>query len=98
MKLEQKIPYTKINSKWIQDLKVRPDTVKLLEENMCSILFNRNHSNIFYSSLKVHKIKAKNIQMGLKINSKAFAQQRKPLTKRKDSLLNDRKYLQRYDQ
>ena len=53
-------PYTKINSKWIKDLNVRPETIKLLEQNIGKTLSNVNHSRILYDPPpRVMEIKAK---------------------------------------
>ena len=61
MKLEHFLtPYTKINSKWVKDLNVRPETINLLEENIGKTLSDMNHSKILYDpSPRVMKIKAK---------------------------------------
>ena len=61
MKLEHFLTlYTKINSKWNRDLNVRPETVKLLEENIGKALSDINHSRILYDPPpRILEIKAK---------------------------------------
>ena len=61
MKLEHYlILYTKINSKWIKDLNVRPESIKLLEENIGRTLDDINQSKIFYDPpSRVMEIKTK---------------------------------------
>ena len=67
MKLEHFLtPYTKVNSKWIKGLSVRPETIKLLEENIGKTLSDINHSRILYDPPpRVMRIKAKINRWGL---------------------------------
>ena len=59
------IPYTKINSKWITVLNVRPETIKLLEENIGRTLLDINQIKILFDwPPRVMVIKIKNKDMG----------------------------------
>ena len=77
MKLEHFLtPYTNINSKWIKDLNIRPETIQLLEENIGKTLCDINNSRILYDPPpKIMEIKAKINKCDL-IKFKAVAQQR----------------------
>ena len=61
MKLEHFLTlYTKINSRWIKDLNVRPETIKLLEEDISKTLSDINHSRILYDQTpRVMEIEAR---------------------------------------
>ena len=82
MKLEYSlIPHTKINSKWIKELNIRLDTVKLLEENIGRTLFDINCSNtILDPSLKGNKAKVNKWDL---IKLKSFCAARKTIDKMK---------------
>ena len=78
MKLEHFLtPHTKINSKWIKDLNVRPETIKFLGKNIDKTLSDINHSRILYDPLpRVMEIKAKINKWDL-IKLKSFRTMRK---------------------
>ena len=87
MKLDHFLtPHTKINSKWIKDLNVRPETIKLLEENIGKTLSDINHSRILYDSPpRILKIKAKIIKWDL-IKLKTFCKMKATISKVKRQL------------
>ena len=82
MKLEHFLtPFTKINSKWIKDLNVRPETIKLLEENIGKTLSDINHSRILYDPPpRILEIKAKINKWDL-IKIKSFYTTKETLSK-----------------
>ena len=88
MKLEHFLtPYTKINSKWIKDLNVRPEIIKLLEENTGKTLSDIHHSRILYDPPpRILEIKAKISKWDLiKIKSFCITKETISMVKRQPS-------------
>ena len=82
MKLEHFLTlYTKINSTWITDLNIRPETIKLLEENIGKTLSDINHSRILYDPPhRVMEIKTKINKWDL-ITLKSFCKTKETISK-----------------
>ena len=78
------IPYMKINSKWIKDLNIRPETIKLLEENIGRMHFDINQSNILFDPLpRIMTIKTQINQQDL-IKLKSFCTAKETIKKTKN--------------
>ena len=82
MKLDHFLtPHTKMNLKWIEDLNVRPETIKLLEENIGKTLSDLNHSRILYDPPpRILEIKAKINKWDL-IKMKSFCTTKETISK-----------------
>ena len=90
MKLENILtPYTKINSKWIKDLNIKPETIKLLEENIGRTLNDINQDKILYDPPpRVMEIKTKLSKWDLiKVKSFCTAKETRRKVKRQPSEL-----------
>ena len=95
MKVERYlIQYTKINSKWIKDLNIRSDTIKLPEENIGRTLFDINHSNILFDPPpRIITIQTQKNQWDL-IKLKSFYTAKETIKKKKNKKKTKRQHIE----
>ena len=81
MKLEHFLtPYTNINSKWIKDLNIRPETIKVLEENIGKTLRHKSQQDPLWTTFQSNGNKSKNKQQDL-IKLKVFCTTKETISK-----------------
>ena len=86
MKLDHQLtPYTKINSKWIKDLNIRWETIKILEESTSSKISNICQKNFFTDTAPRAMEAKEKINKWDYIKIKSFLQEKKPSTKQQES-------------
>ena len=86
-------PYTKLNSKWIKDLNISPETIKLLEENIGKTISNIHHSRILYDPPpRILEIKAKINKWNL-LKMKSFCTTKETISKVKRQPLEREKII-----
>ena len=87
-------PYTKINIKWMKDLNIRQEAIKILKENAGKNLSDLAHSNFLLNkSLEARETKAKMNYWDL-IKMKGFCAAKETISKTKGNQQNGRRYLQ----
>ena len=88
MKLDHSLtPYTKINSKWMKDLDVRQESIKILEENIGSNLYDIDHSNLFHDTSPKAKGKTDKMSLWDFIQIKSFCTVKETVQKTKRQLM-----------
>ena len=95
MKLDHSlIPYTKIKSKWMKDLDVRQESIKIIEENIACNHFDISYSNFFHDTAPNARERKEKMNLCNFIKIKSFYTDKKQSKKLRGCPQNGRRYLQ----